>query len=199
MLNFIWSFLIFSGIIFASFTGNIENLGNDIISSAKDAIDLLIFMAGIVAMWNGFLTIAEDSGLVKHLSCKMKPLLHFLFPAIPKDHIANDYICANFIANILGLGWASTPTGLLAMKALKELEVGQHEASDEMCTFLILNISSLQLIPMNMIAYRAQYGSISPLAIIAPGLLTTTFTTLIAIVICRIMCHKKHNASTHLF
>lgn len=199
MLNFIWYFLIFVGIIFASFTGNMENLSNNLISSAKDAIDLLIFMAGIVAMWNGFLTIAEDSGLVKYLSGKMKPLLHFLFPDIPKDHIANDYICANFIANILGLGWASTPTGLSAMKALKDLDVDRQDAGDEMCTFLILNISSLQLIPMNMIAYRAQYGSISPLAIIAPGLITTTLTTLIAIVICRIMCHKKRKHSTPSF
>ena len=199
MLNFIWYFLIFVGIIFASFTGNMENLSNNLLSSAKDAIDLLIFMAGIVAMWNGFLTIAEDSGLVKYLSGKMKPLLHFLFPDIPKDHIANDYICANFIANILGLGWASTPTGLSAMKALKDLDVDRQDAGDEMCTFLILNISSLQLIPMNMIAYRAQYGSISPLAIIAPGLITTTLTTLIAIVICRIMCHKKRKHSTQSF
>ena len=191
MLNFIWSFLIFSGIIFASFTGNIENLGNDIISSAKDAIDLLIFMAGIVAMWNGFLTIAEDSGLVKHLSCKMKPLLHFLFPAIPKDHIANDYICANFIANILGLGWASTPTGLLAMKALKELEVGQHEASDEMCTFLVLNISSLQLIPVTIVAYRNQFGAENPSAIVVPAILATFASTMTGILYCKWKCRKR--------
>lgn len=217
MLNYIWSFLIIAGIMFASFTGNIENVSNSIISSAKDAIDLLIVMAGVVSMWNGFLTIADDSGLVKYLSYKMKPLLRFLFPNIPKDHVANDYICANFIANILGLGWACTPTGLQAMKALQELERqrrvnnrrphsdfhgchlntlpadidNEYTASDEMCTFLILNISSLQIIPMNMIAYRAQYGSPSPMAVIAPGFISTLLTTCIAIVICRIMCRPK--------
>ena len=214
MLNYIWSFLIIAGIIFASFTGNIESLGDCVITSAKDALDLLILMAGVVSMWNGFLTIAEESGLVKYLSYKMKPFLWFLFPNIPKDHIANDYICANFIANILGLGWACTPTGLQAMKALKELEQERQKkhrfthtnlsenhpvtlqtdtASDEMCTFLILNISSLQIIPMNMIAYRAQYGSPAPMAVIAPGLISTTLTTIIAVIICKIMCRREYS------
>jgi spore maturation protein A len=214
MLNYIWSFLVAIGIIYAALTGNIEALNESILSSSKDAIDLLILMAGVVAMWNGFLTIAEESGLTKSLARKMKPFLHLFFPDIPKDHIANDYICANFIANILGLGWACTPTGLNAMKALKQLEqeritnpktphtinncnLSLHEqnneinvASDEMCTFLILNISSLQIIPMNMIAYRSQYGSPNPMAVIAPGLITTIITTMLAAIICRIMCRK---------
>lgn len=214
MLNYIWSILIIAGIIAASFTGNIENINEGIINSAKDAVDLLVLMAGVVGMWNGFLSIAEGSGLTKYLSEKMRPLLRFLFPNLPPDHIANDYISANFIANILGLGWACTPTGLQAMKALKQLEIERqrtekrhisgknkftdnasdhsiYTASNEMCTFLILNISSLQLIPMNMIAYRSQYGSPSPMAVIAPGLITTALTTLIAVVICRIMCRIK--------
>lgn len=214
MLNYIWSFLIITGIIYASFTGRIEGLNESIISSAKDAVDLLILMAGVIGMWSGFLNIAEESGLTKYLSEKMRPLLHFLFPNIPKDHEANDYICANFIANILGLGWACTPTGLQAMKALKQLEHERQEnpkkhipennifietnsvhspytASNEMCTFLILNISSMQIIPMNMIAYRSQYGSPAPMAVIAPGLITTTLTTLLAVVICRIMCRTQ--------
>lgn len=214
MLNYIWSFLIIAGIIVAAFTGNIESINEGIINSTKDAMDLLVLMAGVVGMWSGFLSIAEGSGLTKYLSEKMRPLLHFLFPNIPPEHIANDYIAANFIANILGLGWACTPTGLQAMKALNQLETERLEAeknrkignnlftgtisdhttytaSDEMCTFLILNISSLQLIPMNMIAYRSQYGSPAPMAVIAPGLITTALTTLIAVVICRIMCRVK--------
>lgn len=191
MLNYIWSFLIITGIIYASFTGRIEGLNESIISSAKDAVDLLILMAGVIGMWSGFLNIAEESGLTKYLSEKMRPLLHFLFPNIPKNHEANDYICANFIANILGLGWACTPTGLKAMKALKKLHEDCDTASDEMCTFLILNISSLQIIPMNMIAYRASYGSPSPMAVIAPGLISTAITTILAVIICTILTRKK--------
>ena len=192
MLNYVWSILILTGIVIAAITGNIENMSQGILTSAKDAVDLLILMAGVISMWSGFLKIAEESGLTSYLSEKMKPLLHFLFPNIPRNHIANDYICANFIANILGLGWACTPTGLQAMKALKQLECERQDtASDEMCTFLILNISSLQLIPMNMIAYRSQYGSPAPMAVIAQGLITTALTTIIAIILCRIMCKRS--------
>lgn len=210
MLNYVWSLLILIGIIIAAITGNIENMSQGILNSSKDAIDLLILMAGVVSMWSGFLKIAEESGLTSYLSDKMKPFLHFLFPNIPEDHVANDYICANFIANILGLGWACTPTGLQAMKALKQLEQERREttkrqtissntlpktssyyeantASNEMCTFLILNISSLQIIPMNLIAYRTQYGSPAPMAVIIPGLITTSLTTLLAIILCKIM------------
>lgn len=195
MLNYIWSTLILVGIIVAAATGNIEHVSEAILDSTRDAMDLLVLMAGVVSMWNGFLTIAEGSGLTKYLSGKMKPLLHLLFPRIPKEHIANDYICANFIANILGLGWACTPTGLAAMKALARLEQERgnerHIASDEMCTFLILNISSLQLIPMNLIAYRTRYGSTAPMAVIAPGLITTTLTTLLAIVLCKLITSRS--------
>lgn len=191
MINKIWSFLILIGIVVATISGNLEIMSEGILSSAKDAMDLLFMMAGIVGMWSGFLAIAEGSGLTERLSHKMKPLLNIFFPDIPKDHIANDYIAANFIANILGLGWACTPTGLEAMKALKKLDVERggkgDTASNEMCTFLILNISSLQIIPMNMIAYRSQYGSAAPMAVVIPGLICTTLTTLIAVGLCIVM------------
>ena len=96
------------------------------------------------------------------------------------------YIAANLIANLLGLGWAATPTGLKAMKALQEVHKEEcaisggdpEAASDEMCLFLVINISSLQLIPINMIAYRSQYGSVHPGVIILPGLIATMVSTL---------------------
>ena len=95
-------------------------------------------------------------------------------------------------ANILGLGWAATPAGLKAMEALKELENERAQketsiASNEMCTFLVLNISSLQLIPVNIIAYRSQYGSVNPSAIIGPGIIATLFSTMVAVIFCKVM------------
>ena len=195
MLNYIWGFLILIGIFTAAFTGNLEAVCNGIIESAGDAIDLLIVMLGVISMWSGFLSVAQGAGLTSRLSQKMKPLIHFLFPKLPKNHPAADYICANFIANILGLGWACTPMGLEAMKALKQLEMerGNTEltASNEMCTFLDLNISSLQLIPINMIAYRSQYGSPAPMAIVGPALIATTITTISAIILCKILTIKE--------
>ncbi|MDE6433798.1 MAG: nucleoside recognition protein [Lachnospiraceae bacterium] len=193
MLNYIWAFLILIGIIIAAFTGNLEAVSNGIIDSAKDAVELLFVMLGVISMWSGFLSVAEGSGLTARLSLKMKPFIRFLFPKLPKNHPASDYICANFIANILGLGWACTPTGIAAMKSLKQLELERGStseyASNEMCTFLILNISSLQLIPINMIAYRSQYGSPAPMAVVGPALIATTITTLLAVFLCKIFTH----------
>ena len=118
---------------------------------------------------------------------KMKPLIRFLFPDIPKDDIANEYIATNMMANILGLGWAATPSGLLAMKELNRLNGDKETASNEMCTFLVINISSLQLIPINVIAYRMQYGSANPTEIIAPAIVATLVSTFVAIIFCLIM------------
>ncbi len=192
MLNYLWAGMILVGIVVAAFRGNLGEVCEGVINSSKEAVELLFVMAGVVSMWNGMLYIAKNSGLIDCLTKKMRPLLRILFPHLPQDHIANAYISANFIANILGLGWACTPTGIQAMQALKELEVERGRnpaiASNEMCTFLLLNISSLQLIPINMIAYRTQYGSANPMAVVGPSLVATALTTILAFIICKIMC-----------
>ncbi|MCM1499815.1 MAG: nucleoside recognition protein [Clostridium sp.] len=192
MLNYLWAGMILFGIVVAAFQGNLNAVCEGVIASSKEAVELLFVMAGVVSMWNGLLYIAQNSGLVESLTQKMKPVLKILFPHLPIEHEAARYISANFIANILGLGWACTPTGLQAMKALQQLEAergnDKRVASDEMCTFLLLNISSLQLIPINMIAYRSQYGSASPAAVVGPALLATALTTVLAFIICKVLC-----------
>ena len=182
MLNYLWAAMIAIGIIYAAFTGNLEAITNAALDSAGEGISLCITTAGVMALWMGLMEIAQQAGLVARLTKGIEPLLSFLFPGIPKRHKAREYIATNIIANVLGLGWACTPAGLKAMEELARLErergnpeyledevkngnatpkksVGGRTASREMCTFLILNISSLQLIPVNMIAYRSQYGS----------------------------------------
>lgn len=196
MLNKLWGFMILIGISFGIITGEVEALSNAAIDSAGEAVSLAITMLGIMAMWTGLVEITRRSGLLNTLTQKLAPLLKFLFPRIPKDHVVNEYIAANIIANILGLGWAATPMGLKAMKEFAVLErerTGNNEirkASDEMCTFLVINISSLQLIPVNVIAYRSQYGSVNPAAVVLPGLIATAVSTIVAVIFCRIMCKK---------
>ena len=136
--------------------------------------------------------IAVKSGLMKRVSRAMYPFIHWLFPDIPLQHKANEYIAANMAANILGLGWAATPAGLKAMKELKKLE-NTYEASDMMCAFLVLNISSLQLIPINMIAYRSQYGSVNPTAVVLPAILATMISTLAGILFIKGMEFIRYN------
>lgn len=189
MLNYIWAVMIILGIVFGAITGNMKEVTEAALQSAGEGVSLCIATAGIMALWVGLMEVAESSGLIQKLTHMLSPFISFMFPGIPKGHKARDYISTNIIANILGLGWACTPAGLKAMEELSKLEKergNSHIASNEMCTFLILNISSLQLIPVNMIAYRQQYGSVNPAGIIAPAVVATCISTLVAIIYCKI-------------
>lgn len=197
MLNYIWAFMILIGVLYGTFTGHMSEVSNSFIDSSKEAVTLCITMLGIVSFWSGIMEVGTRCGLVTQMTKLISPFVNFLFPDIPKEHKSRDYITTNIIANILGLGWAATPAGLKAMESLSELNRSlskekAHISSKEMCTFLIINISSLQLIPVNIIAYRAQYGSVNPTAIVVPSIIATTISTVVAIIFCRFMTiHDK--------
>ena len=184
------------------------------IQASKEAVTLCITMLCVMTLWTGVLEIGHRSGLVDQLAGRMGPILTFLFPGLDPDGEARKQISVNVTANILGLGWAATPARLKAMEELKKVEEerrkggaarqkdtpGQEDtagqraaarqagtASNEMCTFLIINISSLQLIPMNMIVYRSQYGSVNPTAIAGPALAAAFISTVVAVIFCRVM------------
>ena len=176
MLNYIWAFMIIIGIIYGSLTGHMAELSNAALDSAKEAVTLCITMLGVMALWVGLMQIAQKAGIIASMTKKLRPFLLFLFPRLRYEDIALEYISTNVVANILGLGWACTPAGR-KNKACKD----PTAASNEMCNFLILNISSLQLIPVNIIVYRSQYGSVTPTSIIMPAILATTCSTLAGI------------------
>lgn len=205
MLNYLWGIMILIGLGYGIAVGQVEALSNAAIDSAGEAVTLAITMLGIMAMWTGLMEVARTAGLMERMTKGISPVLHFLFPRIPIKDKANEYIAANIIANMLGLGWAATPMGLKAMQELARLEreriakengmgkeradeVQCSKASDEMCTFLVINISSLQVIPVSVIAYRAQYGAVNPAAIVLPGLIATLISTLTAVIFCKLMC-----------
>lgn len=187
MINLIWAAMILVGIITALLTGHMEDVNAGIIDAGSDAVSLCITMLGIVTMWCGIMKIAERTGLMKKWSSKMSPVMKFLFPRLSPEHPAYEYMCTNIIANIVGLGWAATPPALKAMQELAKDNKGSKSASREMCVFLILNISSLQLIPVNVIAYRSQYGSADPAGIIGGGILATMASTGAAVVYVLVM------------
>lgn len=193
MLNILWVIMIAGGIFFAVFHGTMGQITESFISSSTEAVNLCIFMLGVIGVWNGMMEIAVKSGLMKKIAKTMYPFIHWLFPDIPPRHKANEYIAANMAANILGLGWAATPAGLKAMRELQKLEEGGGRASDMMCAFLVLNISSLQLVPINMIAYRSQYGSVNPAAVVLPAICATMISTMAGIVFIKIMEITRYN------
>lgn len=202
-MNYLWGGMILIGIIYGAASGNWKEVTEAALDSSKEAVSLCVAMAGVTAMWVGIMRIAENSGLIAGMVQRMNPLLTYLFPEIPQGHRVRQHISMNLIANFLGLGWAATPAGLQAMEALGELEKERREtgsgkrtvpkgvASNEMCTFLILNISSLQLIPVNIIAYRTQYGSVNPAAIVGPAIVATAVSTGVAVVYCKIKNRKR--------
>ena len=144
MLNFLWAGMMVIGVVFAAFTGNIENVTSAALDSAKEAVTLCLTMHGVMSFWMGLMEIATRAGIIQALSKVLRPAIRFMFPNLPEKHKANEHITTNVIANILGLGWAATPAGLQAMEKLGELQdergVDREIASDEMCTFLIMNI-----------------------------------------------------------
>lgn len=191
MLNYLWGAMILTGILVAAFTGNMSEVTNSAINSAREAVSLAITMLGVMSMWTGIMKIGEKAGLIKSMSKKMQPFLRWLFPTVPKNHKAMEYISTNVIANILGLGWAATPAGLSAMKELQKLNPDKDRASVPMCMFMIFNMSSLQLVSINIIAYRSQYNSQNPSEIIGPGIVTTLISTFAAVIFAKIMEMKK--------
>lgn len=198
-MNYLWAGMILVGIIYAAFHGTLPDVTTAALDSAKEAVTLCITMLGVMSFWMGLMNIATKAGLIASLTKKIRPVLHFLFPRIPREHVVNEYLATNMIANIFGLGWAATPAGLKAMEELQNINVencclygennhrAQNMATKEMCDFLIINISSLQLVPVNIIAYRAQYGSITPTDIIGPAIVATTIGTLVAVLFCKLM------------
>jgi len=197
MLNALWAGMIIVGVIWAAIHGNMEAVTGGVLESAKEAVNLAITMLGVMSFWCGILKIGENAGLIQLLTKKMKPVIRFLFPQMPQNHPAEQHISTNMIANLLGLGWAATPAGLRAMEELIQLEKERGNkkwtdgASDEMCTFLVINISSLQLIPINMIAYRSQYGSTDPTAIVGPVIAATAVSRMAAVVFAKLMSQNR--------
>jgi len=189
VLDYIWAGMLLISVVVAAINGSVDELGTALIDSAGEAITLGISILGVISLWTGLTKIGEDAGLIKKMEEKMKPLLRWLFPGIPSEHDAMGHIAANIAANLIGLGWAATPPGLKAMKSMHQLNPHPEKATKDMSTFMILNMSSLQLVPVNMIAYRVRYGSANPMEIVGPAIAATAISTIVAIIYAKIRYH----------
>ena len=193
-MNILWSIMIAGGIIFSFFNGTSVNLTDAVIASGKESVEIALTMCGIVPLWCGMLKIAEHSGMTAGLSKLMSPVINKLFPEIPKGHKSLEYITSNITANMLGLGWAATPSGIDAMKSLAELNKNKNTASKSMCMFMVINMSSVQLITINIIAYRTSYASSCPSAVILPGIIATAISTAAGILAVKLAERSVKNA-----
>jgi spore maturation protein A len=182
MLNAIWAGMILLSVIVGLIMGRIDQVVQSVTSSAKLGFEVALGLTSVMALWLGIMAIASSSGLVSHLARVLNPVMQRLFPSVPKDHPAMGAIIMNISANMLGLGNAATPFGLEAMKELQKLNQGAKVASDAMCTFLAINTSSVQLIPVTAIAFLATHGNKQPNEVIFSALVATLASTCVAII-----------------
>jgi Uncharacterized membrane protein, required for spore maturation in B.subtilis. len=145
------------------------------------SVEIMVLLFGTLTLWMGFLRIAESAGLVEGLARLLGPLFHRLMPGVPRGHPALGLITMNFAANGLGLDNAATPIGLRAMNALQSLNPEPRTATNAQILFLVLNASSLTLLPVTIFMYRAQQGAAEPALVFLPILLATSASTLTAL------------------
>ncbi|MBL4611096.1 nucleoside recognition domain-containing protein [Halopseudomonas sp.] len=148
---------------------------------ARLSVEIILVLVGTMTLWLGFLAIAEKAGLIRVLARALDPLFRHLMPEVPSGHPALGHISMNFAANILGLDNAATPIGIKAMHSLQSLNPSPNTASNAQILFLVLNSSSLTLLPVTIFMYRAQQGAAEPTAVFLPILLATTASSLVGL------------------
>lgn len=187
MVNIVWLVMVVFSILVAAANGNIEIITKAALEGANDAVKISLSLIAIITFWLGIMKLAEAAGLVRALAWLVRPLMRFLFPSVPRDHPAMGAIVMNLSANILGLGNAATPMGLIAMRELQTLNRNSDTASEAMCTFLGLNTSCITLIPTTIIGIRLLYGSADPTEIVGPTIMATATSMFVAIMVDRLL------------
>lgn len=180
-MNIIWFILISVSIIFSIVNGRLDEFTKAMFDAGKASVEVCIYLLGIVSLWMGLTKILEDSGLIYKLSNFFKPAIKRLFRGIPDDHPSITSITLNLLANLFGLGNAATPLGIRAMRDLQTLNKEQDTVTFEMMLFIVINTSSIQLIPFTVIGLLAQYGSTQPTSIVLPTIVATVISTATAI------------------
>ncbi len=188
MLNWIWAGMILISFICAICTGRTEQLSAAILAGASSAVELCITTLGLMCFWTGLMQAAEHGGLTRLLARALSPILSRLFPKLRRESPALGAICMNLTANLLGLGNAATPLGLAAMQELKkESRATDGTADNAMVMFVVLNTSSLQLIPTFMAALRGKYGAAQPFDILPAVWITSVCALLAAVTMAKLL------------
>ncbi|GAB6081478.1 nucleoside recognition domain-containing protein [Desulfuromonas carbonis] len=182
-MNLLWLLMICISIVFAIVTGHLDAFTKALFDGAKAAVEVSLYLLGIVSLWLGITRILEDAGLIQRIAHLFRPLICRLFKTIPGDHPSITAITLNVLANLFGLGNAATPLGIQAMQELETLNPEPGAITPEMMTFIVLNTASLQLIPFSVIGILASYGHPNPAVFVFPVLLATLISTMTALLV----------------
>lgn len=187
MINYIWFFLIFFGVLVGIISGNGEVISKAIINSSGNTVTFVIELTGIMCFWCGVMKVAEKSGLTEKISKVLKPILKIIFKEAAQDEKTLGAIVMNLTANMMGLSNAATPFGIKAMEEMNKLNKGKDVASNDMALFLVLNATCIQVIPSTIISIRAACNSINPGIIIFPTLVSTATAAVVGVLCCKIL------------
>lgn len=180
-MNSIWIILISVSIVVAACTGRLDALTRAMFDGAKAAVEISLFLLGIVSLWLGITKIIEDSGLIHRIAHIFKPVVTRLFKTVPPDHPAITSITLNMLANFFGLGNAATPLGIKAMQDLQSLNSDKDSITFEMMLFIVLNTASVQLIPFTVVGILSDFGSANPSGIVLPTICSTVISAFVAL------------------
>lgn len=186
MINYIWAFFIILGITYGIITNNISVINETLITSGTSAIELIFKLIPLMCLWLGVMKIAEDSNLINILSKHLSKIISPLFPELKGDTKSITYISSNIILNMLGVGNAATPFGLKAMQEMQKLNKNKDTASRSMITFLVINTSSVTLIPSTIISLRVLNNSSNPTSIVPLCIISTFTSSLIGLLLDRL-------------
>lgn len=190
MINIIWFLILVIGIGYGVFNGNGEMVSKAIVSSTSSTVELIIALVGMMCLWCGVMKIAEKSGLTDKLAKVLKPVLRLIFKEAGRDEKALGAIVMNLTANMFGLSNAATPFGIKAMEEMDRLNRDKEVASNDMVLFLVLNAACIQFVPTTVVSIRAALNSQNPGAIILAALCTTTFASILGVLLCKLL--QKH-------
>ncbi len=191
-MNGIWLGISLISLIYGLVTGRIEVLASAILDIPQKGLELAVTLVFSAVFWNGMMCILSDVGAIGFISKLLRPLLHLIMPEL-KDKETIDLISTNIAANMLGLGFAATPSGLKAMKRMKQLSLEEdNTASDEMVTFLVLNTAGVTLIPTSVLAIRQSFGSANPADFVILGIISTLLSCISGLYLDHVLkSHRK--------
>ena len=190
MLNKLWPWFLILSVIYAIFTGKLEDLNSSIFASTEDAVQLSLTLIGTMCFWNGIMNVASKTTIIDNLKKILRPILKVLFPKIDKNDQVQDEISMNMIANIMGLGNAATPLGLKAMESLQRKNNDKKRLSNEMALLIVINTASIQIIPTTVLAIRTSLGATDASKILVPVWISTICVAVFVVSISKILMKK---------
>ena len=189
MMNYIWAIIFLASFGYACISGNLTVFGSALMESSQSAVSFILSLAGIMAMWSGLMKIAEETELINKLSRLLLPFTTMLFPR-QKDPETLSYIIMSFMSNIFGAGNSSTVFALRTMEKLDAQNGHRESASNDMCTFAVVNMAFAPLIPVVTIQMREELGSSDPYSIVLPSIITAFVTIIVSVIVCKILERK---------